>query len=69
MSAIGAELGFSSQSSFTRFFSSNVGLAPTLYRRIARAVPPLVRLTPLLDFVPGVARHVGHMMFVAARPA
>ena len=32
------ELGFSSQSHFTHFFSANVGIAPTLYRSIARVV-------------------------------
>ncbi|MEL6522407.1 MAG: AraC family transcriptional regulator [Pseudomonadota bacterium] len=30
---IALELGFSSQASFTRFFSSNVGIAPSEYRR------------------------------------
>jgi AraC-like DNA-binding protein len=33
---IAEELGFSSQASFTRFFSSNVGIAPSEYRRVAR---------------------------------
>jgi len=32
---ISIDLGFSSQSGFTRFFSSNVGMAPTEYRRVA----------------------------------
>ncbi|WP_102107226.1 helix-turn-helix transcriptional regulator [Oceaniglobus roseus] len=32
---IGLDLGFSSQASFTRFFSSNVGIAPSEYRRVA----------------------------------
>lgn len=32
---IGLDLGFSSQASFTRFFCSNVGIAPTDYRRVA----------------------------------
>lgn len=32
---IGFDLGFSSQSGFTRFFRSNVGMAPTEYRRVA----------------------------------
>lgn len=31
---IGYDLGFSSQASFTRFFSSNVGIAPSEYRRV-----------------------------------
>lgn len=35
---IGLDLGFSSQSSFTRFFASNVGLAPTEYRRAAHMI-------------------------------
>ncbi len=30
---IGLDLGFSSQASFTRFFTSNVGIPPTNYRR------------------------------------
>ncbi len=33
---IGFDLGFASQASFTRFFSSNVGIPPTDYRRIAQ---------------------------------
>lgn len=33
---IGYDLGFSSQASFTRFFSSNVGIAPSEYRRVAQ---------------------------------
>ena len=32
---IAFDLGFSSQSSFTRFFSSNVGISPSEYRRVA----------------------------------
>ncbi len=32
---ISFDLGFSSQSGFTRFFCSNVGMAPTEYRRVA----------------------------------
>lgn len=32
---IGYDLGFSSQASFTRFFSSNVGIPPSDYRRVA----------------------------------
>jgi len=39
VSEIGFDLGFSSQSSFTRFFSSNVGLAPACYRRVAHLLP------------------------------
>jgi AraC-like DNA-binding protein len=35
---IGYELGFSSQSHFTHFFSAHVGVAPTQYRTIARVV-------------------------------
>ena len=35
LSDIGFDLGFSSQSSFSRFFASNVGMAPTVYRRVA----------------------------------
>ena len=33
---IAFDLGFSSQASFTRFFSSNVGIAPSEYRRVAQ---------------------------------
>lgn len=32
---IGYDLGFSSQSGFTKFFSANVGMAPSDYRRVA----------------------------------
>lgn len=32
---IGYDLGFSSQASFTRFFTSNVGIPPSEYRRVA----------------------------------
>lgn len=35
---IGFDLGFSSQASFTRFFTSNVGIPPTDYRRVAHLV-------------------------------
>lgn len=35
---IGFDLGFSSQSGFTRFFSANVGLAPSDYRRVAHVL-------------------------------
>ncbi len=35
---IGFELGFSSQSHFTHFFSAHVGIAPTPYRTVARVV-------------------------------
>lgn len=35
---IGFDLGFSSQSGFTRFFASNVGVAPTDYRRVAQVL-------------------------------
>lgn len=33
---IAHDLGFASQASFTRFFSHNVGIAPTDYQRVAR---------------------------------
>jgi AraC-like DNA-binding protein len=35
---IGFDLGFSSQSGFTRFFASNVGVPPTDYRRAAHVL-------------------------------
>jgi AraC-like DNA-binding protein len=35
---IGFDLGFTSQSGFTRFFAANVGMAPTEYRRAARVL-------------------------------
>ncbi|MGA8713510.1 MAG: AraC family transcriptional regulator [Roseiarcus sp.] len=35
---IGFNLGFSSQSGFTKFFSANVGMAPTDYRRAAHVI-------------------------------
>ena len=35
VTAIGLDLGFASQASFTRFFTSNVGIPPTDYRRVA----------------------------------
>jgi AraC-like DNA-binding protein len=36
---IGYDLGFSSQSVFTRIFSANVGMAPSDYRRVVRVIP------------------------------
>jgi AraC-like DNA-binding protein len=38
ISDIGFDLGFSSQSHFTHFFSAHVGIAPTQYRAIARVI-------------------------------
>jgi AraC-like DNA-binding protein len=35
---IGYDLGFSSQSGFTHFFTTNVGIAPTDYRRVAKVL-------------------------------
>jgi AraC-like DNA-binding protein len=35
---IGYDLGFSSQSGFTRFVAANVGMAPTQYRRVAHVL-------------------------------
>lgn len=34
ITTIGLDIGFSSQASFTRFFTSNAGIAPTEYRRV-----------------------------------
>jgi AraC-like DNA-binding protein len=38
MADIACDLGFSSQSAFTRFFAGNVGMAPTDYRRAAKVL-------------------------------
>lgn len=38
VTSIGLDLGFASQASFTRFFTSNVGIPPTDYRRVAHLV-------------------------------
>ena len=38
LAEIGFNLGFSSQSSFSRFFAINVGMAPSDYRRVAHVV-------------------------------
>lgn len=35
---VGLDLGFSSHSAFTRFFCSNVGMAPSAYRRVAHVI-------------------------------
>ena len=35
VTAIGLDLGFASQASFTRFFTTNVGVPPSDYRRAA----------------------------------
>ena len=35
---IAAEVGFSSQASFSRFFASNVGIPPSEYRRAAQVI-------------------------------
>jgi len=40
---IAHDLGFASQASFTRFFSLNVGISPTDYRRVARVKDALMR--------------------------
>jgi AraC-like DNA-binding protein len=37
---ISFDLGFTSQSGFTRFFAANVGMAPTDYRRAAKILHP-----------------------------
>lgn len=37
---VSAELGFSAQSNFTRFFQQQVGIAPSEYRRAASKPPP-----------------------------
>jgi len=38
MADIASELGFSSQSAFTRFFAGHVGMAPTAYRRAVKVL-------------------------------
>ena len=35
---IGFEIGFGSQSGFTRFFAANTGMAPTAFRRAAHQI-------------------------------
>jgi len=35
VTSIGLDLGFASQASFTRFFSNNIGIAPTDFRRVS----------------------------------
>lgn len=45
---IGDDLGFSCQSTFTRFFSSHVGMAPTAYRSVVRVVGQSVEDTSRL---------------------
>ena len=39
---IAYDLGYSSQAAFTRFFSSNVGIAPSEYRRVAEKPPGFI---------------------------
>jgi len=57
---IAHDLGFSSQASFTRFFSSNVGIAPSEYRRVAHcsdsAFPMLGQPKRLSGMPSGVVR-------------
>jgi AraC-like DNA-binding protein len=44
---VAAELGFSAQSNFTRFFLHQVGVPPSTYRRSATTiVPPAERTEP-----------------------
>jgi AraC-like DNA-binding protein len=40
ISEVSAELGFSAQSNFTRFFQQQVGVPPSEYRRAASQVEP-----------------------------
>lgn len=35
VTSIGLDLGFSSQASFSRFFTANVGIPPTIYRQVS----------------------------------
>lgn len=53
------------------YYSVHSGLSDAVpaYRRVISSLPPLARAASLLDFIPGVAKRWGHMMFVAARPA
>ena len=44
---LAAELGFSAQSNFTRFFLNQVGVPPSEYRRAATATSPTVEQRPL----------------------
>lgn len=50
ITAIGLDLGFSCQASFSRFFVTNVGIAPSDYRRAAYTLSTSSRpLTPSFD--------------------
>lgn len=53
---IALDLGFSSQASFTRFFSSNVGIAPSEYRRVSHEADdgfPMLGQQARLSGMPG----------------
>ena len=53
---IALDLGFSSQASFTRFFSSNVGIAPSEYRRVSHGAGvgfPMLGQQAILSGMPG----------------
>ncbi len=55
---IGFDLGFSSQSGFTRFFAANVGMAPTDYRRAAKVLSGLTGAA-------GARKHTGDQVQAA----
>jgi AraC-like DNA-binding protein len=46
ISDVSAELGFSAQSNFTRFFQQQVGVPPSEYRRTAAGARPLQQPLP-----------------------
>ncbi|MCR8725750.1 AraC family transcriptional regulator [Frigidibacter sp. ROC022] len=51
---IAFDLGFSSQASFTRFFSSNVGIAPSEYRRVAHVTDRAFPMMGERNILPGM---------------
>ncbi len=51
---IAFDLGFSSQASFTRFFSSNVGISPSEYRRVAHVTDSAFPMARECSRLPGM---------------
>jgi len=50
---IGEDLGFSCQSTFTRFFASHVGMAPSAYRSVVRVVGQTAAPEKTMQAAPG----------------